>query len=992
MKFQDALVKTVVSGFLGLFPLSIFAEVPSAPTGIYTTSWMGNTFMNVNGEQEECVPEVAQDVTVSPNGKVFTAGYHERAGGGASFDAATGAFAGRYSGFNTGFGEPSNAVAADANYVYFGTKDGVKRYPHGGGNNHTTFLASKEIIGVALKDGLLYLSDYTDNRIRIYNAATFTEVTSWAVSKPTRLAVDNDNRIWVIQEAANSVQPTNEGPMWFGGNILSFSNTGVPGPVITNFEKPMALEVNRATNQLYVGGLNQHSQLWIYGNLATTPTQVGTFGLLNGIFSGTAGEFNNTAKLHWIRGIDFDSAGNVYVACAYGTFWGQCVEKFSSAGALQWRVFCATSLDGGGIDPANEEDIYTKFHHYKMNWNATTPGSEWSLKGFTVNRFKYPNDPRVDHLTDVGNRSLGYGAVRIGGKRFMIRSEQGGYHFEMYRFDPANDGEVAIPSVVMPSGFQTKIKRDTNGNGTFEPSETDEMAPLGWTQFWDITPTGNLYTTLIHDAKILSYPLQGLDAVGNPIYTHASRFVVTVPSSFTSTHRVRQTTYDESADRMMILGSPLSVTNDDGEINRIACFTNWSQPTRQLLWSVNIPLNDSQYTTGLGYGGGRVACLRHAGDYIFLAYGFGHVRILSKATGALVGTLTQRVNGWQGTAGQIDAAYGMTAYRRANGEYIILIENASWGNITMYRWEPTAVPPPMIFDGSFETPTTTNYTPGATGGPWYFTNDCGVQRNGSAYGAPSAPQGVQTAFIQGKDGNNGSMNLPHAFAAGFYKITFQTARRTGYGGTQSFDLFFDNTKIGTYAPTNSSFALVSSATFQATAGMHNIHFFGTSTSGDNTAFIDDVKIEPVPPQLVDFRSTHSLNANGSQDTATPAGDGIANLLKFAFNMIGGGAGQSIDLTTPNATVMASNGSAGLPLVDTDSTGKLRITYVRRKAASNSGITYAVEFSDTLANDSWAVNAPEATVVTSIDSTFERVVLTDNASPTKRFVRVKITAP
>lgn len=273
MKSTHRLLGCIITGLLGFFPSSVYAEVPTAPPGTYTTSWMGNTFMNVNGEQEECVPEVSQDVTVSPNGKVFTAGYHERAGGGASFDAATGAFAGRYSGFNTGFGEPSNAVAADANYVYFGTKDGVKRYPHGGGNNNTTFLAGKEIIGVALKDGLLYLSDYTDNRIRIVNAASFTEVTSWPMTKPTRLAVDNDNRIWVIQEAANAVQPVNEGPMWFGGKILSFSNTGVPGPEITNFEKPLALEVNRTTNQLYVGGLNRHSQLWIYGNLATAPSR-----------------------------------------------------------------------------------------------------------------------------------------------------------------------------------------------------------------------------------------------------------------------------------------------------------------------------------------------------------------------------------------------------------------------------------------------------------------------------------------------------------------------------------------------------------------------------------------------------------------------------------------------------------------------------------------------------------------------------------------------
>jgi hypothetical protein len=109
-----------------------------------------------------------------------------------------------------------------------------------------------------------------------------------------------------------------------------------------------------------------------------------------------------------------------------------------------------------------------------------------------------------------------------------------------------------------------------------------------------------------------------------------------------------------------------------------------------MLWDVAIPLNDTQYTPGIGYGGGGARSMRQAGDYLFLAYGYGHVRILNKADGTLVGTLTQNVNGWTGTAGQIDASYGLTAHTRANGEYILLIENASWGNITMYRWNPAA--------------------------------------------------------------------------------------------------------------------------------------------------------------------------------------------------------------------------------------------------------------------------------------------------------------
>jgi prepilin-type processing-associated H-X9-DG protein len=445
----------------------IAAETPVAPPGTYTTSWLGNSFMKVNGSQEETVPEELEDMAVSANGTVFTAGYHERGGGGAAFNGSTGAFAGRYSGFNSGFGEPSNGVAADNTYVYFGTKVGMKRYLHGGGNTNTSFLDGHAIMGVALKDGLLYLSDYTYNRIRVYNAGTLTEVRSWAMSKPTRIAVDNNNRVWVIQEAATTIQPVNEGPMWFGGAILSFSDTGKPGQSITNFEKPMALEVNRATNQLYVGGLNQHSQLWIYNNLAGTPAKVGTFGTLNGIFSGTAGEFSTAAKLHWIR-----ASTSIVRAMSMS------LALTALSGDRQWRSLRRRVLLYGAYSVPRRlmevaltppmKPLFTPSSSLQNELGQYHTRQRMVAQGFTVNRFKYPNDPRVDHLSDVGSRSLGYGAVRIRGRLFMIRSDQGGYRFEMFRFNPKTDGQVAIPSVVMAIGANHVIKRDTNGNGRFD--------------------------------------------------------------------------------------------------------------------------------------------------------------------------------------------------------------------------------------------------------------------------------------------------------------------------------------------------------------------------------------------------------------------------------------------------------------------------------------------------------------------------------------------
>lgn len=74
-----------------------------------------------------------------------------------------------------------------------------------------------------------------------------------------------------------------------------------------------------------------------------------------------------------------------------------------------------------------------------------------------------------------------------------------------------------------------------------------------------------------------------------------------------------------------------------------------------------------------------------------------------------------------------------------------------------------------------------------------------------------------------------------------------------------------------------------------------------------------------------------------------------------------------------------------------STGKIQVTYIRRKSERNSGITYTVEFSDALR--SWAVNGSAIEgVPLSLDATFERVTVTDSLNtPASRFVRIKITA-
>jgi hypothetical protein len=165
----------------------------------------------------------------------------------------------------------------------------------------------------------------------------------------------------------------------------------------------------------------------------------------------------------------------------------------------------------------------------------------------------------------------------------------------------------------------------------------------------------------------------------------------------------------------------------------------------------------------------------------------------------------------------------------------------------------------------------------------------------------------------------------------------------------------------------------------------------TNTNGDSA--YSNTASATILTGLQSFRLAYGLLTDGSQDTATPASDGVPNLLKYAFNMLGSGTGQASTLATPNAASLAPAGTAGLPYVSIGSgadTGKLQLTYIRRKPSASPGVTYSVEFSDTLAT--WAANPSATESANSLDATFERVTVTDSlASPARRFVRVRVIA-
>jgi hypothetical protein len=118
--------------------------------------------------------------------------------------------------------------------------------------------------------------------------------------------------------------------------------------------------------------------------------------------------------------------------------------------------------------------------------------------------------------------------------------------------------------------------------------------------------------------------------------------------------------------------------------------------------------------------------------------------------------------------------------------------------------------------------------------------------------------------------------------------------------------------------------------------------------------------------------------------ATPHGDGVVNLLKYAFNL--DGAASDVRLLTPGT------GSAGLPAISRTGSGptsKLVVEFLRRR---NSGLIYTPQRSATLAAFTPLTATPSVSI---IDGTWERVVVEEPLGitpPEKLFALVKVELP
>jgi hypothetical protein len=649
--------------------------------GTVIHSWLANSFATQKGHQS--VPVTAIAIAVTPDGTVFSAGVAEGYGGVASY--RDGKFVTKYD-YDSGFGSSASAVAVDDTSVYIGTGVGLFRARLGDEAYNRTPITDGSIHGLALRDGELFLSDSKAGKIRVLTTATMKEVRSFAVPNPGSIAVAADGRAWVIQG-----KPGKESFDLGGLKVVSYSKEGQPGPEITDFENPCALTFD-PKGRLLVGGLNRHCQGWFY-DVTGAPRKVDTFGTEGGIFSGEPGKYR-PQKLHWIRGLGFDGAGNLYVTSVYGSWYNSLIEAYSPSGQRLWDVYgLGNWLDTACTDPADENVVYTKENVFAMDWNQP-PGREQSLVGLTVDRFRYPLDSRVTDLHGPSHRLIN-GVRRIGGKAFLFCGAQGTGSLEVYKF---GQGCVATPCGLVagastwrpgngrrwPEDGESFIWTDGNGDGAPDPAEFAAVERKPRWGFMHLDAAAGIWQCS-GGGTIFHLPCEGLDERGNPIYRRASEVSYPYPPEFPG-DRLRRLFYVPGDDIMIAGGSP---STEENVCDLLIRFDHWSDAARRTKrWTIHLPLNDKSYTPDTGYGGGAPLAMQARGKYLFVAYGYGLIRIHRLDDGGYVGTIRPDINGFKGSGGCVDSDNALNVTLRKNGEYVIFLENAGLNHVMMFRWTP----------------------------------------------------------------------------------------------------------------------------------------------------------------------------------------------------------------------------------------------------------------------------------------------------------------
>jgi len=343
-------------------------------------------------------------------------------------------------------------------------------------------------------------------------------------------------------------------------------------------------------------------------------------------------------------------------------------------------------MDCADVDPQSDgTHVYTKHEHFVMDWSKP-PGQQWTYKAFTIDPFQYPQDPRLGAnpaTTTVFVR-------RIQGKLFLFVTDMFARILYLYRQE--KQSEIFIPCGMFGSyleqganfpqnlTFQGEyLWRDPKGSGVFHASDYEQIGepdPVNWG--WEIDERGDVWKASEHTNLIKCYHFQGFDDLGAPIYSKDAISVEPAPSLFTQLCRIK---YFSTTDTMYLAG----YTNERPRIGQeygtvgsiIARYDNWSK-SKILRYQIPVPydINANLYTKAMDVAGNRIFAVTMQNPVFVTAW--------DASTGEEVMQMTPGEEVY-GQSGWVDIPYGLRAFQRSNGEYLVFVEEDWKAKVIVYR-------------------------------------------------------------------------------------------------------------------------------------------------------------------------------------------------------------------------------------------------------------------------------------------------------------------
>jgi hypothetical protein len=516
------------------------------------------------------------------------------------------------------------------------------------------------ITGVSANESFVVAAVYQLNKVFVYDT-DLQLLRTISVNRPYYATPDDKGNVWVVQGADKNNAP----------KIVEFDTTSkATGKEITGFADPRSLQISKK-GQLIVGDNGTNQQVFFY-DITADPVLVETFGQKGGIGSGIPGQVKPD-KFSGIVYAGTDSLDNLYVIT---DLEGSIIRRFDKDRNLIWQKYGLGFVDMADADPNNENHVYSCEERYSMDYSKLN-GEEQEYAACTLDPYKYPDDPRIHAALDGGVW------IRwINGRKFMFVGEMYSSFIYIYRFNEATDGEIAIPcgAIMRHSRFcygltgewpahqprmGSFIWRDKNGNGKFDADEYESIPSE--ISLANVDDFGNIYT-----GGLRYYECQGLDEIGNPVYSFKKIVDQGTPQPFTN---IRKAVYDSKWDAMFITGTTATKDNSYNVGPVFAVYPDWSKGNRTAAWT-------KAYSK-------PYAGFAAKGDYLFAAYAFDEenwsIDVFSAKDGSEVGNLAALQ---LGNIGWIDIPWGIIAEQRTNGEYLVFREDDLFAKTVLHRWNP----------------------------------------------------------------------------------------------------------------------------------------------------------------------------------------------------------------------------------------------------------------------------------------------------------------